>query len=88
MVNYNDLGVKKIINADGTYKKYVGSLISSEVIRAMEIASYNFVDDIDELLQNMANKYKYIAKCLNVEAALITIGKDTYLTLAAAACNG
>ena len=50
MVNYDDLGVKKIINAAGTYTKYGGSLISSDVIRAMEAASRHFVD-IDELLQ-------------------------------------
>jgi len=50
MVNYNDLGVKRIINAAGTYTKYGGSLILPEVLKAMEIASHNFVD-IDELLQ-------------------------------------
>lgn len=82
MVNYNDLGVKKIINAAGTYTKYGGSLISPEVIRAMEIASHNFVD-IDELLQKSG---KYIAKCLDVEAALITAGAAAGLTLSAAAC--
>ena len=82
MVNYNDLGVKKIINAAGTFTKYGGSLISSEVIQAMEIASHHFVD-IDELLQKSG---EYIAKCLDVEAALITAGAAAGLTLSAAAC--
>lgn len=82
MVNYNDLGVKRIINAAGTYTKYGGSLISSEVICAMGIASHNFVD-IDELLQKSGG---YIAKCLDVEAALVTAGAAAGLTLAAAAC--
>lgn len=82
MVNYNDLGVKRIINAAGTYTKYGGSLISSEVICAMGIASHNFVD-IDELLQKSG---EYIAKCLDVEAALVTAGAAAGLTLAAAAC--
>jgi len=82
MVDYNDLGVKIIINAAGTYTKYGGSLISSEVICAMGIASHNFVD-IDELLQKSGG---YIAKCLDVEAALVTAGAAVGLTLAAAAC--
>lgn len=82
MVNYDDLGVRRIINAAGTYTKYGGSLISAEVIRAMEIASHSFVD-IDELLQKTGD---YIAKCLNVEAALITAGAAAGLTLSTAAC--
>ncbi len=82
MVNYDDLGVKKIINAAGTYTKYGGSLISTEVIKAMEAASHSFVD-IDELLQKTG---EYIAKCLNVESALITAGAAAGLALSAAAC--
>ncbi len=82
MIDYNTLGIKKVINAAGTYTKYGGSLISSEVICAMGIASHNFVD-IDELLQKSG---EYIAKCLGVEAALITTGAAAGLTLAAAAC--
>lgn len=82
MANYDDLGVKRIINAAGTYTKYGGSLISIEVIKAMEAASYSFVD-IDELLQKTG---EYIAKLLKVESALITAGAAAGLTLSAAAC--
>jgi len=82
MVDYNDLGVKKIINAAGTYTKFSGSLMSHEVLKAMEIASHNFVD-IDELLQKTG---EYIAKSINAEAALITAGAAAGLTLSAAAC--
>lgn len=82
MANYDDLGVKKIINAAGTYTKYGGSLISPEIIKAMETASYSFVD-IDELLKKSG---EYIAKCLDTEAALITAGAAAGLTLSAAAC--
>jgi hypothetical protein len=57
-------------------------LVLSEVIRSMETASYNFVD-IDELLRKSG---EYIAKCLDVEAALITAGAATGLTLSTAAC--
>lgn len=82
MVDYNDLGVKKIINAAGTYTKFSGSLMSHEVSKAMEIASHNFID-IDELLQKTG---KYIAKSINSDAALVTAGAAAGLTLAAAAC--
>ena len=82
MANYNDLGVRKIINAAGTYTKYGGSLISSEVIKAMNAASGSFVD-IDELLQKSG---EYIAKCLDIESALITAGAAAGLVLSAAAC--
>lgn len=82
MANYNDLGVRKIINAAGTYTKYGGSLISPEVIKAMNAASGSFVD-IDELLQKSG---EYIAKCLDIESALITAGAAAGLVLSAAAC--
>lgn len=82
MIDYNSLGIKKVINAAGTYTKYGGSLVSNEVMRAMEVASRNFVD-IDELLQKTG---EYIAKSIAVEAALITAGAAAGLTLSVAAC--
>ena len=82
MIDYNTLGIKKVINAAGTYTVYGGSLVSNEVIKAMEVASRNFVD-IDELLQKTG---EYIAKAIGVEAALITAGAAAGLTLSAAAC--
>lgn len=82
MVDYDALGIKKIVNAAGTYTVYGGSLISPKVISAMEVASRNFVD-IDELLEKTG---KYIAKLIGVEAALITAGAAAGLTLSAAAC--
>jgi len=82
MTTYQDLGIKKIINAAGTFTVYGGSLVSKEVMSAMEVASRSFVD-IDELLQKTGD---YIAKSINVEAALITAGAATALTLSTAAC--
>lgn len=82
MVDYNDLGVKRIINGAGTYAKFSGSLMSHEVLKAMETASHNFVD-INELMQKSG---EYLAKLLNVEAALITSGAAAGLVLATAAC--
>ena len=82
MIDYNTLGIKKVINAAGTYTVYGGSLVSNEVISAMEVASRNFVD-IDELMKKTG---KYIAKLIDAEAALITAGAAAGLTLSAAAC--
>jgi uncharacterized pyridoxal phosphate-dependent enzyme len=82
MVTYEDLGVRKLINAAGTYTVYGGSLMSREVISAMDVASRQFVD-IDELLQKTG---EYIAKSIGVEAALISAGAAAGLTLSTAAC--
>lgn len=82
MVTYNKLGVKKIINAAGTYTKYSGSLMKEEVLAAMKDASKQFVD-IDELLSKSG---RYIADLLDVEAALITAGAAAGLALSTAAC--
>lgn len=82
MTTYQDLGVKKIINAAGTYTKYSGSLMAPEVLRAMEAASKDFVD-IDELLIKSGN---YLADLIGVESALITAGAAAGLALSTAAC--
>lgn len=82
MVNYEDLGVKKIINAAGTYTKYSGSLMNPLVLEAMTEAAKDFVD-IEELLEKSG---KYIANLLDVEGALITSGAAAGLALATAAC--
>jgi L-seryl-tRNA(Ser) seleniumtransferase len=82
MTTYQDLGVKKIINAAGTYTKYSGSLMSKEVLEAMEAASKDFVD-IDDLLIKSG---KYLADLIGVESALITAGAAAGLALSTAAC--
>lgn len=82
MANYEELGVKKIINAAGTYTKYSGSLMNPIVLEAMTEAAKNFVD-IEELLEKSG---KYIANLLDVEGALITSGAAAGLALATAAC--
>jgi len=82
MATYQDLGIKKVINAAGTYTKYSGSLMSEEVLEAMKASSNQFVD-IDELLKKSG---KYIADLIGVEAALVTAGAATGLVLATATC--
>lgn len=82
MKTYNNLGIRKIINAAGTYTKYSGSLISPEVIEAMKKASKSFVD-VNKLLEETG---KYLADLLETEAVLITSGAASGLTLSAAAC--
>ena len=82
MIDYEALGIKKVINAAGTYTVYGGSLVLPEVIKAMEAASKYFVE-IDELLVKTG---KYIANLVGAEAALITAGAAAGLTLSSAAC--
>ena len=82
MASYDKLGVKKIINAAGTYTKYSGSLMHKQVVIAMQQASKHFVD-IDELLDKSG---KYISDLLKTESALITSGAAAGMTIATAAC--
>ncbi|MFP4589125.1 MAG: aminotransferase class V-fold PLP-dependent enzyme [Candidatus Bipolaricaulota bacterium] len=82
MVDYEELGIKPLINAAGTYTKYSGSLMDEEVLEAMEKASKHFVD-VNELLEKTG---KYLADLLGVEAALVTAGAAAGMAQATAAC--
>jgi L-seryl-tRNA(Ser) seleniumtransferase len=79
---YEQLGLKKIINAWGTVTRIGGSKLDSEVIEAMREASQSFVD-MEEFLQKSG---EHIASLLNVEAALVTCGAAAGLAISAAAC--
>ncbi|MFW5985564.1 MAG: aminotransferase class V-fold PLP-dependent enzyme [Halanaerobiaceae bacterium] len=81
MANYEELGVKKVINAAGTYTKYGGSLMSEEVLQAMQQAATQYVD-IDQLLIKSG---QYISDLLGVESALVTAGAAAGLTISSAA---
>src|SRR5689334_21730857 len=67
---YDALGVKRVINAMGTFTSLGGSVAPPEVAAAWVEASRSFVDLV-ELHDKAAAK---IAKLLGVEAALITTG--------------
>jgi L-seryl-tRNA(Ser) seleniumtransferase len=79
---YQELGVRPLINAAGTYTMLGGSLLRPEVMEAMQSASRQFVN-IVELHQAVG---KRIAERVGCEAALVTAGAASALTLATAAC--
>jgi L-seryl-tRNA(Ser) seleniumtransferase len=78
---YDALGVKRVINAMGTFTSLGGSVAPPEVAAAWVEASRSFVDLV-ELHDKAAGK---IAKLLGVEAALITTGAAGAIFLGTAA---
>jgi L-seryl-tRNA(Ser) seleniumtransferase len=79
---YDRLGVRKLINAEGTITARGGCRMEAEVTAAMAQASQHFVD-LHELL---AKSGDYLARLIGAEAALITAGAAAGLVLATAAC--
>jgi len=79
---YDELGVRPFINAAGAYTNFGGALMRPEVIDAMQDASLHSVS-ISELQDAVG---KRIAATLGCEAALVTAGCASSLTLATAAC--
>jgi L-seryl-tRNA(Ser) seleniumtransferase len=79
---YERLGVRTRINAKGTYTYLTGSLMPSDVARALEEATHHYVY-IVELQQKVGEK---IAQMLGVEAALVTSGAAGAIMLGTAAC--
>lgn len=81
---YQKLGVTKIINAAGTYTVLTASTMPPSVQRAVDKAAKHPVRLLD--LQTKAGEY--LAKCLHCEAAMVTAGASSALTLGSAACIG
>ena len=79
---YDKLGIKKLINAEGTLTRLGGSVMDPGVMEEMIEASKYFVD-LNELLEKAG---EYIANLLGVEASYITSGAAAGLTLSTAAC--
>jgi L-seryl-tRNA(Ser) seleniumtransferase len=79
---YDELGVKRVINAMGTYTFLGGSIILPEAAKAMSEAAKAFVNM--EELQKRAGEI--IAKITGAEAACVTSGAAAGLVLAVAAC--
>ncbi len=79
---YDELGVKKYINAYGTVTKYGGSLMSSVVLDSMREAAQHYVELVE--LQRQAGKR--LAELLGVEAAYVTSGASAGIVLSVAAC--
>ena len=77
-----ELGVRTFLNAAGTYTRLTASKMPSEVLSAMQGASTRYVD-LEELHEKAGDR---IAELLECEAALVTAGCASALTLATAAC--
>src|ERR1035438_1427091 len=79
---YEKLGVAKIINAAGTYTALTASTMPPSVQAAVARAARHPVRLAE--LQKAAGEY--IAKRVHCEAALVTAGAASALTLGTAAC--
>jgi L-seryl-tRNA(Ser) seleniumtransferase len=79
---YERLGVKTLINAQGTYTTLGGSIMPPEVSAAMTEAAGWFVS-IPELQEKAGAR---IAALIGVPAALVTAGAASAITVGASAC--
>ena len=79
---YDKLGVTKIINAAGTYTMFTASIMPPSVQTAVAKAAKHPV----RLAELQKKAGEYIAKKLKCEAALVSAGAASALTLGAAAC--
>jgi L-seryl-tRNA(Ser) seleniumtransferase len=78
---YEALGVKRVINAAGTFTNLGGSLMPPEVVAAWVDASKSFVN-LGDLQDKVGAR---IARLIGVEAAIVTTGAAGAMQLAAAA---
>jgi uncharacterized pyridoxal phosphate-dependent enzyme len=79
---YDKLGVVKIINAAGTYTALTASIMPTPVQAAVARAARHPV----RLAELQAAAGEYIARLVHCEAALVTDGAASALTLGMAAC--
>ena len=77
-----ELGVRSFLNAAGTYTRLTASKMPPEVLSAMQRSSTRYVD-LNDLHERAGDR---IAELLECEAALVTAGCASALTLATAAC--
>ena len=76
------LGIKPLINGQGTYTTLGGSIMPPEVVQAMAEAAQWFVP-IPELQEKVGER---IASLLGVPAAMVTAGAASAISVATAAC--
>ena len=79
---FESIGVKKVINCQGTYTIFTGSRILKQVADAMVEASNGYVQ-MDELMEAVGNR---LAELTGAEFGYITCGCAASLTQLAAAC--
>ena len=80
---FKELNVRTFINAAGTYTMLTASLMSDEVMSAINYASKHFVS-LTELQDAVGAR---IAEMLKCEAAMVTSGAAGALTVGTAACQ-
>jgi L-seryl-tRNA(Ser) seleniumtransferase len=78
---FRELGIRPFINAAGTYTAMTSSLMPREVVEAINYASEHYVM-LDELHDRVGER---IAAMIGCEAAMVTSGAASALTLATAA---
>src|SRR5919106_590065 len=78
---FREMGVRPFINAAGTYTAMTSSLMHPEVVDAIRYASEHYVM-LDELHDRVGER---IAKLVRSEAAMVTSGAASALTLGTAA---
>ena len=79
---FKELGVRPFINAAGTYTTLTASLMLPEVVQAIDYSSKQFVHLIE--LHDAVGKR--IAELIGCEAAMVSAGAASALTLGTAAC--
>ncbi len=79
---YAKLGIRPLINGQGTYTTLGGSIMPPEVVQAMADAAQWFVP-IPELHEKVGTR---IADLLGVPAALVTAGAASAISVATAVC--
>ncbi len=77
---FKELGLRTYINAAGTYTSLTGSLMSNEVTEAIQYASREYVR-LDDIQDKVGER---IAALLNCEAATVTSGAASAMTLGTA----
>jgi L-seryl-tRNA(Ser) seleniumtransferase len=79
---FTELGVRPFINAAGTYTTLTASLMAPEVMQAIDYCSKQYVHLI-ELHDRVGER---IASLIGCEAAMVSAGAASALTLGTAAC--
>lgn len=79
---FKELGVRPFINAAGTYTILTASLMPPEVVQAWQYGARAYVN-LDQLHDAVGAK---IASLIGCEAAMVTAGAASGLTLGTAAC--
>ena len=82
LATFESLGIKKVINASGNNSRLGSSILSKEVLHAMNEASKIYVN-MDELHIRCG---EFIAQITGAEAGLVTSGAAGGLLLSTAAC--